>query len=59
MASGFGVVAFAAAWWHTRTGAMRTVAAADSSSSARSRPAIYVVLTGDAGAQVAWFNVEG
>ena len=25
VASGFAVVAFAAAWWHTRTGAMRTV----------------------------------
>ncbi len=57
VASGFGIVAFAAAWWHTRTGAIRTVLLGLTGIGAIAT-GIYVVLTGDAGAHVAWYGVK-
>ena len=57
VATGFGVVAFAAAWWHTRPGAMRGVLTALVGVGAIATGA-YVVLVGDAGAQAAWFGVK-
>ena len=58
VASGFGVVALAAALWHTRTGALRAVLSGLVLVGAVAT-GIYVVLTGDAGAQVAWYGVKG
>jgi hypothetical protein len=58
VATGFGVVALAAAWWHTRTGALRAVLSALVLAGAVAT-GIYVILTGDAGAQVAWYGVNG
>ena len=58
VASGFGVVALAAAWWHTRTGALRTVLTGLVLIGAVAT-ATYVILVGDAGAQAAWYNIEG
>ena len=57
VASGFAVVSFAAAWWHTRTGPMRVVLLGLTGVGAIAT-GIYVVLTGDAGAQLAWYNVK-
>ncbi len=57
MASGFGLVAFAAAWWHTRTGPMRTVLLGLTAAGAIAT-GIYVALVGDAGAHVAWYGVK-
>lgn len=54
----FAVLSFLAAWWHTRTGAVRTVLSGLVAVSAVVT-LVYVVLTGDAGAQVAWYGVEG
>jgi predicted membrane protein DUF2231 len=58
VASGFGVVTLAAAWWHTRPGAMRTVLTLLVGAGAIAT-GIYVVLVGDAGAQAAWYGVNG
>ncbi len=58
VASGFGVVTLAAAWWHARPGAMRAVLTVLVGVGAVAT-GIYVVLTGDAGAQIAWYGVEG
>jgi hypothetical protein len=58
VASGFGVVTLAAAWWHTRPGAMRAVLTGLVGAGAIAT-GIYVVLVGDAGAQAAWFGVNG
>lgn len=58
VASGFAVVAFAAAWWHTRTGPMRTVLLGLTGVGAIAT-GVYVALTGDAGAQVAWYGIKG
>jgi len=58
VASGFGVVALAAAWWHTRAGAARVVLSGLVLVGAVAT-GVYVVLTGDAGAQVAWYGVKG
>jgi hypothetical protein len=58
VASGFAVVAFAAAWWHPRPGAMRGVLTALVGVGAIAT-GIYVVLVGDAGAQAAWYGVNG
>ena len=58
VASGFGLVSVAAAWWHTRPGAMRVVLMVLVAAGAIAT-GVYVVLTGDAGAQIAWFGVEG
>lgn len=54
----FAVLSFAAAWWHTRTGVVRTVLSGLVAVSAVVT-LVYVVLTGDAGAQVAWYGVQG
>jgi len=58
LALGFGVVALAAGWWHSRPGAVRTasrvllvVAAA--------AVLVQVVLTGDAGSRAVWGSVGG
>ena len=58
VASGFGLVTLAAAWWHTRTGALRTVILLLVGASAIAT-AIYCILVGDAGAQIAWYGVNG
>lgn len=58
VASGFGIVALAAAWWHTRTGPLRAVLLGLTGVGAIAT-GVYVVLTGDAGAQLAWYNVKG
>lgn len=58
VASGFALVSFAAAWWHTRPGPMRVVFTLLVAVGAVGT-GVYVVLTGDAGAQIAWFGVEG
>lgn len=57
VASGFGVVGLAAAWWHTRTGAVRAALLGLTAVGAVVT-GVYVVLTGDAGAQLAWYGVE-
>ena len=56
--TGFAVLCFAAAWWHHRGGTVRTVLAVLVGLSGLVM-AVYVVLTGDAGAQVAWFGING
>jgi hypothetical protein len=58
VASGFGLVTLAAAWWHSRPGAMRALLAALVAVGAAAT-GVYVVLTGDAGAQIAWYGVNG
>ena len=58
VASGFAVVSFAAAWWHSRTGPMRGVLLGLTAAGAVAT-GVYVVLVGDAGAQVAWYGVNG
>lgn len=55
-ASGFGVLALAAAWSHTRSGVLRQVMAAFAGI-AGIVTVVYVVLVGDAGAQIAWYGV--
>jgi hypothetical protein len=57
VASGFGVVALVAAWWHTRAGALRAVLLGLTGVGAIAT-GVYVVLTGDAGAHVAWYGVK-
>ena len=57
VASGFALVTFAAAWWHTRPGGMRVVLTGLVGIGAVAT-GIYVVLTGDAGAHVAWYGVK-
>lgn len=54
----FAVLSFLAAWWHTRTGAVRVVTSGLVAVSAVVT-LVYVVLTGDAGAKVAWYGVQG
>jgi uncharacterized membrane protein len=54
----FAVLTFLAAWWHTRSGAVRVVMSGLVAASAVVT-LVYVVLTGDAGAQIAWYGVEG
>jgi hypothetical protein len=58
VASGFAVASFAAAWWHTRPGAIRALLTGLVAVGAVAT-GVYVVLTGDAGAQVAWYGVNG
>ena len=55
-ASAFGVLALAAAWWQTRTGVLRHVLAALAGVGGVVT-LVYVVLVGDAGAQIAWYGV--
>ena len=54
----FAVLTFLVAWWHTRSGAVRVVMSGLVAASAVVT-LVYVVLTGDAGAQIAWYGVEG
>lgn len=54
----FAVVSFAAAWLHTRTGVVRVVLSVLVGLGAVAT-LVYVVLTGDAGAQIAWSGIEG
>ncbi|GEP39123.1 hypothetical protein NPS01_27860 [Nocardioides psychrotolerans] len=54
----FAIASFAAAWWHARTGVLRTVLSLLVGATAILTLA-YVVLTGDAGAQIAWFGTHG
>ncbi len=55
--SGFALVSFAAAWWHTRTGPMRAVLLGLTAVGAVAT-GVYVALTGDAGAHLAWYGVK-
>lgn len=52
-ASGFAVVAFAAAWWHLRKGAVGVLLNVALAGLAV-LTAVWTVLTGDAGAQAVW-----
>ncbi|WP_193607425.1 DUF2231 domain-containing protein [Nocardioides lijunqiniae] len=54
----FAVLSFVAAWWHTRTGPVRHVLSGLVAVSAVVT-LVYVYLTGDAGAQIAWYGIEG
>ncbi|WP_193611919.1 DUF2231 domain-containing protein [Nocardioides lijunqiniae] len=54
----FAVLSFVAAWWHTRTGPVRHVLSGLVAVSAV-LTLVYVYLTGDAGAQIAWYGIEG
>jgi uncharacterized membrane protein len=54
----FAVLTFLVAWWHTRSGAVGVVMSGLVAASAVVT-LVYVVLTGDAGAQIAWYGVEG
>jgi uncharacterized membrane protein len=54
----FTALSLLAAWWHTRTGPVRAVMSGLVAVSAVVT-LVYVYLTGDAGAQIAWFGVEG
>jgi hypothetical protein len=54
----FAAVSFLAAWWHTRTGLLRLVMSALVAVSGVVT-LVYVYLTGDAGAQIAWYGIEG
>ena len=56
--TGFAVVSFAAAWLHTRSGAVRT-AMAGLVAALAVLTAVYTILTGDAGAQIAWYGTNG
>ena len=54
----FAVSAFATAWWHTRRGVVRVVLLVLTALLAVDT-LVLVVLTGDAGAQLAWYGVNG
>ncbi|GAA5152402.1 hypothetical protein GCM10023340_32660 [Nocardioides marinquilinus] len=54
----FALVTFAAAWLHTRTGPVRIGLSAGVGALAV-LTAVYCVLTGDAGAKLAWDGVQG
>jgi uncharacterized membrane protein len=54
----FAALSFLAAWWHTRTGLVRMVMSGLVAVSGVVT-LIYVYLTGDAGAQIAWYGVQG
>ena len=56
--SGFAIIAFLAAWLHTRTGAVRGVLTGLVVVGALGT-AVWTVLTGDAGAQIAWQGING
>ena len=56
--SGFAVLAVAAAFLHRRGDALRAVLAALVAASGVAT-IVYAVLTGDAGAQIAWYGVRG
>jgi uncharacterized membrane protein len=54
----FALLSFLAAWWHTRTGLVRLVMSGLVAVSGVVT-LVYVYLTGDAGAQIAWYGIEG
>ncbi|WP_134742038.1 DUF2231 domain-containing protein [Nocardioides sp. 503] len=54
----FALLSFLAAWWHTRTGPVRLVMSGLVAVSGVVT-LVYVYLTGDAGAQIAWYGIEG
>ncbi len=54
----FALASFAAAWWHTRTGAARIVLGV-AVTLLGALTLVYVLLTGDAGAQIAWYGING
>ncbi|WP_205471047.1 DUF2231 domain-containing protein [Nocardioides sp. SYSU D00038] len=56
--TGFAVVAVASAWLHGRTGAVRVVLSVLVAAGA-ALTLVYAVLTGDAGAQIAWYGTKG
>lgn len=56
--SGFAIVAFLAAWLHTRSGAVRGLMTGLVVVGALGT-AVWTVLTGDAGAQIAWQGING
>jgi hypothetical protein len=56
--SGFAVVAFLAAWLHTRSGAVRGLLTGLVVVGAVAT-GVWTVLTGDAGAQIAWNGING
>jgi hypothetical protein len=53
----FALVAFVAAWLHTRTGPLR-LALAGAVGVLAILTAVYTVLVGDAGAQIAWYGTS-
>lgn len=57
-ATAFALVAFVAAWLHTRTGPIR-VALAVAVAALAVLTAVTTVLVGDAGAQIAWYGTQG
>jgi len=58
LTTAFAVVAFAAAWLHTRTGAVR-VGLSAGVVVLGVLTLVWTVLTGDAGAQMGWFGIQG
>ncbi len=54
----FAVATFAAAWLHTRTGATRIVLSSVMAVLAV-LTLVWTVLTGDAGAKIGWFGIQG
>ena len=56
--TGFAAASFVAAWQHARTGGIRVVLAGLVAVLAI-LTGLWTGLTGDAGAQIAWFGVEG
>ncbi|MCY7396435.1 MAG: hypothetical protein LH468_09850 [Nocardioides sp.] len=56
--TGFAAVSFAAAWLHTRTGPLRVALSGLVAVSALATM-MLTVLTGDAGAQIGWYDVNG
>ena len=54
----FALASFAATWWHTRTGPVRTVLSLLVGATGV-LTLVSVVLTGDAGAQIAWYGTDG
>ncbi|KAA1420887.1 hypothetical protein F0U44_00615 [Nocardioides humilatus] len=58
LTTGFAVVTWATMWWHTRKGPV-LVALSALMAVLAVLTLVWVVLTGDAGAQVAWYGVKG
>jgi hypothetical protein len=58
VASGFGLVSLAAALWYARPGALRNVLTTLVLVGGVAT-AVYCVLVGDAGAQIAWYGING
>jgi hypothetical protein len=56
--SAFAIIAWVTAWWHSRRGPVGIVLAALLGLSAVAT-GVWVVMTGDAGAQIAWYGING